>query len=65
MSGAISRVLSEKGAVSGIRPQEPESYLMGLISRIRTTGYLPCSSKNLSTSMAAMHPVPAAVMAWR
>lgn len=27
--------------------------------------YLPCSSKNLSASMAAMQPVPAAVIAWR
>src|ERR1700676_5469208 len=27
--------------------------------------YLPCSSRNFSTSMAAMQPVPAAVMAWR
>jgi len=27
--------------------------------------YLPCSSRNFSTSIAAMHPVPAAVIAWR
>ena len=26
---------------------------------------LPCSSMNFSTSMAAMHPLPAAVIAWR
>jgi hypothetical protein len=26
--------------------------------------YLPCSSRNFSTSMAAMQPVPAAVIAW-
>ena len=27
--------------------------------------YLPCSSRNFSTSIAAMQPVPAAVIAWR
>ncbi len=27
--------------------------------------YCPCSSRNFSTSSAAMHPLPAAVIAWR
>jgi len=30
-----------------------------------SAAYLLCSSRNLSASMAAMQPVPAAVMAWR
>ena len=27
--------------------------------------YFPCSSRNFSTSIAAMQPDPAAVIAWR
>jgi hypothetical protein len=33
--------------------------------RHRNVFYSPCSSMNFSTSIAAMQPLPAAVMAWR
>src|ERR1700687_477105 len=60
MSGApFLASLARSGALLGIGTEGPESHFMRPISRISTAGYLPCSSKNFSTSMAAMHPVPA------